>query len=393
VRVLHLARAYPNNVIDTLGTWTAGLVRELARHCDVRVISPTPYCPPLPHRGPLRQYTRFRSVLKDERRDGIDVFHPPFVIGPGQRFACLEHHAYEFAVRGLAERLHRTAPFDLIHAHFIYPDGVVASRLAKRWGVPFVVTDQAPWEPWLDRRCIRSAAVPAARAAAHLVCVSEFLRSTIRHYLGESADVEVIPNGVDPDAFPLGPAAERAGRQIAYVGLINFNKGIDVLLEAMKLVAEEDADAHLVLVGGSYYRNTHLQEERLRHRASELGLDDRVTFAGRRRPQEVARVMRQSAVLTLPSRAETFGSVLIEALASGTPVVASASGGPQEVVDDSVGRIVPVGDAPRLAEALLEVLAKPERYPHERLRAYALERYAWPSVAERYLHLYRRARA
>jgi glycosyltransferase involved in cell wall biosynthesis len=317
------------------------------------------------------------------------VYHPRFAIAPASTLPCLEHRSYERAVRPLADRLREEFPFDIIHAHFIYPDGVVASRLADRYGVPFVVTDQAPWYPWLERNCIREAALPAARAAARLVCVSEFLRETIRRYIGDSTPVEVIPNGVEADAFSLASASERVPDQIAYVGLVNFNKGIDLLLQAMVYVAERHDRARLVLVGGSYYRTTKLQEERLKRLSRDLGLAERVEFVGRRPPAEVSRYMRQSSVVVLPSRVETFGAVLIEALASGTPVVATASGGPQEIVTDAVGRLVPTEDADALARALLDVLNARDRFDPERLREFALSRYSWSSIADRYLALYR----
>ncbi len=288
----------------------------------------------------------------------------------------------------MVDALYRTFPFDLIHAHFVYADGVVASRLAQRFSVPYVITDQAPWLPWLDRRCLREVAVPAARQAAALTCVSEFLRSTIHHYLGPTAPVAVIPNGVDEHLFMPGDEDARDVSQIAYIGLINFNKGIDVLLDAMTRIVARDDRARLVLVGGSYYRNTQIQEERLRQRAQEMALTERVTFLGRLPPAEVARIMRESAVVVLPSRAETFGSVLIEALASGTPVVATASGGPEEIVTEDVGRIVPVGDAEALADALVDVMANADSYEPERLRTYALSRYRWSTIAEQYLHVY-----
>ena len=104
LRVLHLARAYPNSVIDTLGMWTAWLIRELAKESDVEVISPIPYCPPLPAVGALRQYTRFRSAVRTETREGIRAHHPRFshrVLDSD--FPVIEGRTYEFAVRRLAE--------------------------------------------------------------------------------------------------------------------------------------------------------------------------------------------------------------------------------------------------------------------------------------------------
>ena len=390
--MLHIARSYPNNVIDTLGMWTAGLVSELAKRHNIRVISPVPYCPPLPDYGPLRHYTRFRAVERTEERDGVRVYHPRFALGPGQTTQRFEHRTYGLAVQRTADNIYPEFGFDLIHAHFVHPDGVAAARLAKRYGVPFLITDQAPWVPWLDRPSVRRVAVPAARQAAALTCVSEYLRGTMRHHLGPNVPIEVIPNGVDADSFAPGDESRRDPNLIAYVGLINFNKGIDVLLEAMTHIARRNARARLVLVGGSYYRNTQLQEERLRRRARELSLDDRVTFAGRQPPAEVARVMRESAVVVLPSRAETFGSVLIEALASGTPVVATRSGGPEDIVTSDVGRLVPVGDPHALADALVAVLSRRDLYEPSKLRRYALDHFRWSIVADAYQRLYAEAR-
>src|SRR5262249_10768167 len=211
--------------------------------------------------------------------------------------------------------LYRRRPFDLIHAHYIYPDGVVARRLSQRYEVPYGVTDQAPWRPWLDRRSVRRAAIPAARDAASLTVVSRYLRDTVFHYLGSEVDVRVIPNGVDGDEFSLPrPGEHRDQDQILFVGWVNYNKGIDVLLDSMIKVRQSLPDARLVLAGGSVYRNTWLQEQELRARAAQLDLGVCVEFLGPQDPEEVARLMRTSAVLVLPSRAETFGAVLVEAL-------------------------------------------------------------------------------
>jgi len=388
-RVLFLARSYPNNVIDTLGMWTAWLARELARTGEVQVVSPVPYCPPLPRLDALTQYTRFRQVERHEVRNGVHVYHPRFAVGPAQMTASLEHRTYLRAVEKPVREIREEFPFDLIHAHFIYPDGVVASRLAERYDVPFVVTDQAPWKPWLERRSIRRPALSAALEAARLACVSEMLKETMRHYLGPDARVDVIPNGVDDEMFrPVDDEGERNPGQIAYVGLINYNKGFDTLLEAMPRVVARNDRAKLVVVGGSYYRNTRLQEQALRRRAGTPGLDGHIVFVGRRPPEEVARIMRESAVVVLPSRAETFGAVLVEALASGTPVVSTASGGPEEIVTEDVGRLVPIGRPDALADALLDVLESREQFSAQRLRQYALERYRWSTIAEQYRRIY-----
>src|SRR5262249_62336963 len=131
--------------------------------------------------------------------------------------------------------------------------------------------------------------------------------------------------------------AGRKGNQILYVGVLNFNKGLDVLLHATQKLVQRQPEARLILLGGFFYRNTRLQAQCIQRLAHDLGLDAHVEFVGMKPPAEVARYMQESALLVLPSRRESFGSVLVEALACGTPVVATRCGGPEDIVNDSVG--------------------------------------------------------
>ena len=233
-----------------------------------------------------------------------------------------------------------------------------------------------------------------ARARGRGICSKNFAVSTsvrdwIAGYTGDASRVDVIPNGVDGSFYRLGPEADRDGDRILYVGVINFNKGIDILLEAMPEILRRRPTARLELVGGSFYRNTRLQREKLERRAAALGLGDRLTFVGHRAPDEVARLMAQSAVLVLPSRAESFGSVLVEALACGTPVVATRCGGPEDIVDDAVGKLVERENPAALAEALVSVLERRDEYNPQAIRDLALRRFSWDILVEQTLDVYR----
>jgi glycosyltransferase involved in cell wall biosynthesis len=101
--------------------------------------------------------------------------------------------------------------------------------------------------------------------------------------------------------------------------------------------------------------------------------------------------MAESAVLVLPSQAEPFGAVLVEALAAGTPIVATRSGGPEDIITLDVGLLVPVGDPAALADALTKVLRERARYGPELLRRYALEHFGWPRIVDGWLDMYARA--
>ncbi len=388
-RVLVLSRSFPNAVLPRLGLWVERLVLLLAERCEMRVVSPVPWCPPLPDIGPMRQYLRFRRIPPESVRSGVRVSYPRFLVGPGTTLYAIESQAYYRGVVGTVDRIRNEFPFDLVHAHFIYPDGVVAHRLARRYGVPFVITEHAPWIPsWIGRRGVMREALSAAAAAQALTAVSTSVRDSMAEFGVDRTRVEVIPNGVDDRLFELGAVSERKPHQLLYVGVINFNKGIDVLLRAMEMLLRRDVPVRLVAVGGAFYRDTRLQQERLHGLAHELGLNGHVSFLGEQSPRDVARLMRESALLVLPSRAESFGSVLVEALACGTPVVSTRSGGPEDIVDPAVGTLVPPDDPAALADALAETLANLDRYSPVDLRDYAIRRFGWDPVVQRTLGVY-----
>lgn len=392
LRVLVLSRSYPSDVLSTLGLWVERPTVLLSERCDIRVVSAVPWCPPLPDVGPLRQYVRFRAIPQRELRQGIEVMRPRFLAGTGRSLYSFEARAIYLGTCRTVDRMREHFPFDLIHAHMIYPDGAVARRLSRRYGVPFVVTEHAPWrEQWFGRAAVRREALSAARAASALIAVSSFVRDTIVSHTGEAERVRVIPIGVDPKAFPLASPASRRPDQILFVGWINYMKGVDVLLRAMELLERRGQPGRLLVAGGTFYRHTRIQEERLRALAASLELGGRVRFLGRRPHTEIARLMAESAVVVLPSRAESFGAVLVEALASGTPVVATRCGGPEDIVTEDVGMLIATEDAHALADALAAVLQKLDRYEPEALREHAVRHFAWSGVVQQVHGVYLQA--
>jgi teichuronic acid biosynthesis glycosyltransferase TuaC len=381
-KVLVLSRNYPNNVIPLAGLWVEGLTRALSCLCEVRVVSPVPYSPPMP-KGV--RFGEFRRIRRRDRVNGIVISYPRFFTGPASTLDRIEAITYYWGVRGDIARLRREFSFDVIHAHFGFPDGVVATRLGRRYRVRV---------PWMNAApAIRAQAVRASREAAFHIAGSRYVRATIARFTGDSDRLRTIPIGVNGQVFVRPPdEAARDPERILYVGRIHSIKGVDVLLRTMRRLIEMRPSARLVLVGGGFpYRGYQRQENALRRLAGELCLDGHIEFVGGQPPEKVAEWMGRSAVLVLPSRAEAFGAVLIEALACGTPVVATRCGGPEDVVNDRVGRLVPSDDEEALAGAIENVLAHRDRYDPAQLRAYALEGFSWDTIARRTLDLYEAA--
>jgi teichuronic acid biosynthesis glycosyltransferase TuaC len=390
IRVLYLSRNFPNPVLPRLGMWVERMLRACQDRCDFKVISPVPYAPPLPG---LSKFTRFRKIEPRRWDQGVEIFHPKFLTGPAHWLYGLEGATQHWAAVRAADEIRRDFPFELIHAHFIYPDGVIAARLGQRYGVPVVISDHALWRPWMDDYPrVRRKAVWAAQQCSFHLAVSRAARESIAHFTGESEKLRIIPNVVDGKMFiPPTNGARPAPNRILFVGIMRQVKGVDILLEALRRLADQNRDVRLAIVGESFYESYRRDLEGFRQMVTDLRLQDRVEFLGGKEPAEVAKEMQRSALLVLPSRRESFGAVLAEALACGTPVVATRCGGPEDIVNDQVGVLVPPEDPAALAEGIAQVLDRRASYDPARLRAYALENFGMEAVGSRIVALYREA--
>lgn len=389
-RVLVLSRNYPNEVIPQLGLWVEGLVRHLGRVCETRVIAPVPYCPPLPG---FSAYTRFRRIPSADQVNGIEVMHPRFLTGPGYSLHSLEASTYYWGIRHRVEQLRRKFPFDLIHAHFSYPDGVVAARLGRQYRLPVVITEHAPWLPWMEEYPrVRHQAMWASAECSYHIAVSRYVRDTVVHFTGETKKLHVIPVGVDGSVFTAcengqGPLMN----QVLFVGAIRPVKGLDILIKAMRLLSDRGRKLKLLVVGESFYQSYRREYQRIQQMVHELRLTRHVEFVGRKSPSEIVQYLHQSALLVLPSRAESFGAVLVEALVCGTPVLATRCGGPEDIVTDDVGVLVTPEDERALAEGIEHIIRHRSAYDATRLRQYALQRFSWEKIVNDTVCVYREA--
>jgi glycosyltransferase involved in cell wall biosynthesis len=391
LKILFLSRSYPNSAMPLLGLWVEGLVQCLAKRCEVRVVSPVPYCPPLP--GLNETYARFRRIPASETRESIAVLHPRILLPPGYWYHGLESLTYYMAVVRQIDRLRRHFDFDIIHGEFSFPDGWVAARLGRRYGVPVLITEHAPWRPWMDDyRLVRSQAVWAARNSAFHIAVSKSVRDEIAGFTGESPGLRVIPNGIDTSLFTLPRTrVEPKLDQILFVGAVRPVKGLDVLLKALRQLKDNGRDLKLLVIGEAFFRTYRAEYDRLRRMARDLGLESQVDFMGGKTPSQLVPYMQESAMLVLPSRKESLGMVLVEAIACGTPVVSTLCGGPEDIVNDKVGVLVPSDDPAALAAGIAHIIDHRESYNPEELRAYAEAKFSWERVTTQVMTLYKEA--
>ena len=258
------------------------------------------------------------------------------------------YQAIYFAEAGVLAAHLRQIKARHLHNHIASAAGSVAMLAAEMAGIPFSFTLHGPdifYEPHRWRLDVK------IKRAAFVACISHYARAQAMN-LSRRADwdkLAIVHCGVDPGRYAR---ADGAGKQLLFVGRLAAVKGVPLLLEAL---AHTHSEAHLTLIGDGPER-ADLEAE-----AARLGLSDRVTFAGYKSQDEVALALGEADIFVLPSFAEGVPVVLMEAMATGLPVVATAVGGVTELVQDGVsGVIVPPGDVKALVRALDGLFADPK---------------------------------
>jgi teichuronic acid biosynthesis glycosyltransferase TuaC len=293
------------------------------------------------------------------------------------------------AVLATARRLHAEAPFDLIHAHFIYPDGVVASRIGRELGLPVMTSEHAFWTPWLDDRRRVGAQVASALPHIDLVtAVSGFLRASIDAYTSGRVQTAVLPNVLDDRVFTLG-RDERDQHELLFVGLVRRVKRVDVLLRALAEVRRTQPDIHLRILSADAYRAYGSDRREMQELIATLGLESAVSVETGTDAKGVAAAMRRCAFVAVSStRRETFCSVAAEAMACGTPLVLTRCGGPEEFVGDEDGVLVDPDDPAKFADGIRTAFARRQEFDAAAIRDRVVSRFGRAAWIEQAMTIY-----
>ena len=385
IRLLTFSTLFPHAGRPNHGIFVENRLRHLLSSGEVHstVIAPVPWFPFRSRRW--GEWARNTVADRREARDGLEIWHPRYLLAP--RIGMLSAPAALFAAAALeVRRLQSTgATFDLIDAHYLYPDGVAAILLGRAFGLPVILTargsDVTLYPQFaIPRRMIRS----AIKNAAHLIAVSEGLRQAMISLGAPPEKVTMLRNGVDLDLFrPVDSATMRddwgvSGPVLLSVGHLIERKRHHLAIEALA----ELPGWTLVIVGEGPERG------RLLALAERLGLDDRVIFAGMQPHSALPGYYSAAEVLILASSREGWANVLLESMACGTPAVASnIPGNPEVVQTPAAGRIVPTNTGSAFAAAIREQFDS--GLPRSATRAYA-ENFSWDGTSSGQIDVFNR---
>lgn len=362
MRLLTLTSLYPNAAQPHHGIFVENRLRHLLDHdrgITTRVVAPVPW---FPFRHPrFGSYATFASAPRAEVRHGIAIMHPRHPVIPKVGMTAAPWLMARF-VRPILERLRRDGfAFDRIDAHYFYPDGVAAALLARELGVPLSITARgSDLNIIADHPLARRMILWAALQADVLVTVSDGLRDRLVSLGAPEGRVTTVRNGVDLKTFR--PAGDRQGLR-ARLGLPE--EGIPVLLFVGNLIPLKRC--HLVIEALARLPGVHLriagegpERTRLEALGWRLGVAERVRFLGRFPQAELAQWYAACDLLVLPSEREGLPNVVLESIASGTPVVAARLPGTVEAVTDpAAGVLVAEATPAAYAEAIAARLATP----------------------------------
>jgi len=297
---------------------------------------------------------------------------------------------YEEAFRqAIKEEIKEFKP-DIIHAQHIW----INSSTATEFGIPVIITshgsDIMGYEAWEKFHKYMYNAVDKCKK---IIAISKYNTDVIANiFKGNNEKLVTILNGYDEKNFYLKKynkqkVLKKFGINKTYKNIICFsgrltkNKGIDLLLKAAKIYEKDDVLTLIAGDGGEYEKLKKIQEE--------LQLKN-VVFLGNKNADDLREIYNISDVCAVPSKQEAFGLVALEAIACGTPVVASNQGGIPDFVTEDVGTLIETGNVNQLADEIIKIITKNKKYKNRKLAKYAKNNYRQDLLIDKLIEEYKK---
>lgn len=385
LKVLFISQIFPTPVNPNKGVFSEQLVHGLMAYCDVSVVCPQPWFPKLPRWKFLERWHGYSLIPTEYDVNRIPVLSPkyPFLPKWGDRyhsfllFIGLVRHVYA---------LRRRFRFDVINAHWLYPDGVAAARLAKIMGVPLVLSGLGcDVNMFLFEKCKRGPILRALKQAACVTVVSDELKA---HLLGVGIEhelVTVIRNGVNKQLFFPRDQAESVaklglphrGPCVLFVGRLaeEEEKGLRHLIEAFQELVRVRKAITLYVIGDGPMLDTY------RELVLKQALQGHIQFVGAKAHQDIPLWLGACDAFCLPSLREGCPNVVLEALSCGRPVVASGVGDIPNLIGKDNGILIEPGNSHQLCEALDIALAR--KWNHAEICG-SVSTLTWDAAASQY---------
>lgn len=385
MNVLTIARQFPNDKQPNYGVFVENRIARLAKdgQLSFRVLAPVAW---VPFGRRLRgRAARLGGIASQSATEGYIVDHPRYCVIPKLGFPLAPFFLYLGLTRHIRRLMKQGYTFDVFDAHFFFPDGVAAVLLGRRFAKPVVVTARgSDLNHQAGLPVVGTMIRWAIRNANWVIAVSNALAKRAVALGARPEHVTVLPNGVDLEEFrPLSREPLRAefglrGTTLLSVGYLFENKGHHLVIEAMRSLP----GAELLIIGEGRDR------PRLQSLIERWGLQDRVRLVGSVPHRELPRFYNAADALVLASSREGSPNVVLEAMACGTPVIATGVGGvPDLLTSRTCGVLMEQRTSAAIVTAFQRLFAaSPDR---SAVRAHAMN-FAWDETIRRQTALFKR---
>jgi teichuronic acid biosynthesis glycosyltransferase TuaC len=386
IRTLLFSTLFPSYTRPVHGVFVETRLRELLKTGEVetKVVAPVPWFPFSMKR--FGEYGKFAATPQFEHRNGLDIFHPRYFLPPKIGMNVAPYTLAHGAMPIIKKLINEGFDFDLIDAHYYYPDGVAAGFIAKWLGKPFIVTARGTDLNLISEyRRPRRLILETAKAAAASIGVSQALVDRLEALGAAREKTFVFRNGVDLERFK--PENKWRARQklglpnlptILSVGNLLELKGHHIAIEALRLLPD---DTNLIIVGSGP------EKERLERRVTELELSDRVRLVGQIPNDELRWLFSAADALALCSSREGWPNVLLESMACGTPVIATNIGGVPEIIRTATaGRLMESRTPDALAKSFRDLMKNCSSQSDLRIFA---SNFGWNTISQAQIKLFK----
>lgn len=382
-KILILSRNFPNNIQKTRGLFVSTQVNGIKnldpQKYSMYVISPIAYLPIVVSKVYTSETLKISNrIVKNE----INIIFPRWFVLPRNLFKIIYPLFLWLSVRKAINQ--NWINFDLVHAHFCYPDGVVGYYLAKKQKKPLVITAHTGSLHLLIKKFYwKYFLKDAFTYASKIVAVSPRIKNDLIEFGVNEKKIVTIPNIISQHFIEQKRTKISTKKiKIISIGNLVWLKGFDYLIRAISILRKQGYDIDLTIVGNGRLLPV------LKQLTVELGIEKAVTFSGNILNTDLPKLYNEHDIFVSSSLIESFGVVAFEAIAVGLPVVVTKSGGAEQFIDKRFGEIVDKADEAQLAEGIKSVIDNIDTYDKSLFKKFITENFSEYEISNKIRDLY-----
>ena len=390
MKLLLVTNLFPTPFDPERGIFTLQLVKRLQQFCEVTVVCPLPWFPRWKVLAPFKKYAQFSSTPEQYEIEGISVHSPKYPLIPK---LSENYHSFFMAqgIKRCIQKLHKENDFDAVNSQWLYPDSVAVDKILENLPIPHIATglgcdvNQDTYEPIKGLKILQM-----LENCEKVTVVSNSLKQELINHGIQGGKINVIPNGIDTSQFRVLDKSEcRSNLHIEtrlpvvlYVGRLSEEKNVSTLLKSTAALADKGLSICLNLVGDGPLKNE------LKALAQQLGIQDSVNFVGKVDHSQIGMWMGATDYFCLPSLREGCPNVILEALGSGRPVIASRVGAIPDVVSKESGILFTPENVEELSDSLKTAFET--KWSAEVISG-SVQKLSWENAAGSYFEVFQQA--